>query len=102
MCSYCMFMYLSRANWHSSATLTEVFPCFFLCYKANARIYLAKTGHGLHSSKFFCFLYIFFVCKCVLYYCRREATQLQLTNISYHNISHTHTRIILKGGYCGT
>ena len=27
--SYCMFMYLPRANWHSSATLTEVFTCFF-------------------------------------------------------------------------
>jgi len=31
-------------------TLTEVFPCFFLSCKANARVYLAKTGHGLHSS----------------------------------------------------
>ena len=25
---YCMFTYLHRASWHSSATLTEVFPCF--------------------------------------------------------------------------
>ena len=33
-----------------SATLTEVFPCFFLSCKANARVYLAKTGHGAHSS----------------------------------------------------
>jgi len=23
------FMYLHRASWHSSATLTEVCPCFF-------------------------------------------------------------------------
>ena len=38
------------ANWHSPATLTEVFPCFFLSCKANARVYLAKTGHGPHSS----------------------------------------------------
>jgi len=33
----------------------------------------------------FCFIvlfYVLFVCKCVLYYCRRVATQLQLTNIS--------------------
>ena len=29
---------------------------------------------------------VLFVCKCVLYYCHRVATQLQLTNISYHGI----------------
>jgi hypothetical protein len=32
----------------------------------------------------FCFIVLFcvlFVCKCVLYYCHRVATQLQLTNI---------------------
>jgi hypothetical protein len=44
MYSYCMFMYLNRANWHSSATLTEVFPCFFLSCKANAKVKPAKDG----------------------------------------------------------
>ena len=34
---FCIF-YFHRANWHSSATLTEVFPCFFLSCKANARV----------------------------------------------------------------
>jgi len=36
--SYCMFTYLHRASWQSSATLTAVFPCFFLCCKANSRV----------------------------------------------------------------
>ena len=40
-----------RASWHSSATLTEGFPCFLLSCKANARAKLAKTGHGPHSSQ---------------------------------------------------
>jgi len=46
---FCMFRF-HRANWHSLTTLTEVFPCFFFSCKANARVYLAKTGHSPHSS----------------------------------------------------
>ena len=30
--------YFHRANWYSSAILTEVFPCSFLIFKANARV----------------------------------------------------------------
>jgi hypothetical protein len=103
---YCMAVCLCMTN------LTEVFPCFFLSCKTNARVMPAKTGHGPHSSKYFCcsmyclccsmhFLCcsmhfcvlcdvcfvtfpVLFVCICVLYYCHRVATQLQL-NISYHN-----------------
>ena len=34
--SCCMFMYIHRASLHPSATLTEVFPCFYGSCKANA------------------------------------------------------------------
>ena len=40
----------NRANWRSPTTLTKVFPCFFFSCKANARLYLAKMGHGPHAS----------------------------------------------------
>ena len=46
---FCIFCF-HRASWHSSATLTEVLLCFFISCKANARVYLAKTRHGPHSS----------------------------------------------------
>ena len=78
-------------------TLTEVFPCFFLSCKANARVKLAKTGHGPHSSTLVCIcvvrllLFVLFgrcvccsmYCLCVNVYCHRVTTQLQLINISY-------------------
>ena len=34
---FCIFCF-HRANWHSSATLTEGFPCFFPSCKANVGI----------------------------------------------------------------
>jgi len=75
MYSYCMFMYLHRASWHSTATLTEVFPCFSLSCKANSRVKPAKTGHGPHSSTIFVLFCVLFVlcrsvyCLCVNVYC---------------------------------
>ena len=68
-------MYLYCASWHSSATLTEVFPCFFLSCKANARVKPATMGHGPHSSKIFVLFHVLFVlcrsvyCLCVIVYC---------------------------------
>ena len=39
-CCVCSVLYIlfACANWHSSAILTEGFPCFFLSCKANARV----------------------------------------------------------------
>jgi len=53
-------------------TLTEVFPCFFLSCKANARVKLAKTGHGPHSSTLvvICVVPLLFVLFCELFVCK--------------------------------
>jgi hypothetical protein len=50
LCIFCFH----RANWYSSATLTVVFPYFFLSCKTNARVKLAKTEHCPHSSQINC------------------------------------------------
>jgi len=50
-------------------TLTEVFPCFFLSCKANARVKPAKTGHGPHSSKFLCYSMYFLCCSMYCLFC---------------------------------
>jgi len=86
-----MFMYLHRASRHYSTTLTEVFPCFLLSCKVNARVKSAKLVHGPQPSQIFVLFYILyvlfycvlFVCKGVLYYCHRLSTLLRLTNMPY-------------------
>jgi len=87
---FCHYFFVIFYRFLDAATLTGVFPCFFLSCKANARVNLAKTGHGPHSPKLLCCLCIVcFVSFCVLfgytyvlYYCHRVTTQLQLINIS--------------------
>jgi hypothetical protein len=68
-----------------SATLTEVFPCFFLSCKANARVTPSKmdTASTLPKCVVLCVVCfvsfcVLFVCKCVVNYCHRVATQLHL------------------------
>jgi len=74
---FCIFCF-HRANWHSSATPTEVFLCFFLSCKVNATVQLARQG----TARTLPTLIVLF---CVLYCCYRVSTQLQLTNISISN-----------------
>ena len=40
---FCTFRF-HRANWHSSATLAEGFPCFFLSCKAKAGYNSQRRG----------------------------------------------------------
>ena len=77
-------LYLIIFRKSEMTTLTEVFPCFLLSCKANARVTLAKTGHGPHPSKLvvICVVLLLFVlfqvliflccsmyCLCVNMYC---------------------------------
>jgi hypothetical protein len=77
-----------------AVTLTEVFPCFFLGCKAYARVKLAKTGHGSHSSSccvvlcIDCFVsfYVLFVYKCVLLPPGDNPIAVNIYIISYINV----------------
>ena len=70
-------MHVHRASWHSSATLTEGFPCFFLGCKANARVKSARSAlfQNFCVVLIFVLLYVLFVlcrsvyCVCVNVYC---------------------------------
>jgi len=61
---------VSNAQIHCSS----LYPYVFLSCKANARVKLAKMGHGPHCSTLvvicvgllFVLFYVLFVCKCVL------------------------------------
>ena len=107
MYSYCCLCILIVVYvFLDAATLTEVFPCFFLGCKANARVILTKTGHGPHSSKIVVLFYVLFVlycsvyCLCVNVYCHRVTTQLQITNISYHhNINLFHLPTLMHNSF---
>jgi hypothetical protein len=76
MYSYCSLSILIVVYvFLDAATPTEVFPCFFLGCKGNARVKLAKTGHGPHPYKIVVLFYVLFVlyrsmyCLCVNVYC---------------------------------
>jgi len=71
-------------------------PCFFLSCKANARVKLAKTGHGPHSSTLacICVVQLLFVLFCVLFVCKcvlppgDNPISVNKYIISYHIISY--------------
>ena len=108
---FCVFCF-HRANWHSSATLTEVSPCFSSAVRQTPMYNWQRPGTASTLPKLvvlfcvlfvsivlfcvlfvsillFCVLFVsivlfcvLFVCKCVLCYCHQVSTHLQTTNVS--------------------
>ena len=89
---WCVFCTLTEVF----LTLTEVYSCFFLSCKTNARVKLAKKGHGPHSSTLFviCVVLLLYLLFCVLFVCKcglplgDNPIALNKYIISYHIISY--------------
>ena len=87
--SYIQNVYSITQSPHSCKIIFVLFyVLLFLCCSMYC---LFCVVLGIVCFVSFCVL---FVCNCVLYYCHRVATQLQLTNISYHIIYHISYHII--------
>jgi hypothetical protein len=78
---FCIFCF-HRTNWQSSATLSEVFPCFSSVLRQMPVCNSQRRGTARTLPKLIVFFCVLFLCKCVLYYCHPVSAQLQLTNIS--------------------
>jgi hypothetical protein len=78
VCMFCMLLF-NFVNY--------VFLWLCLCILLLVYVFLLLCMFCSVYSVFIVLLCVLFVCKCVLYYCHRVSTQLQLTNmcISYHN-----------------
>jgi hypothetical protein len=86
----CVNVYWTTAtgiSGHFSTTLTEGFPCFFLSLRQMPGYNSQRRGKARISRIFknlfimyvpFSIFCVLFACKCVLYYCHRVSTQLQL------------------------
>jgi len=81
LCMFCFVYCFHRANWHTSAILTEIFLCFFLVRQMPG-YNLQRRGTARTLPKLIVLFCVLFMCKCLLHYCQWVSAQLQLTNTS--------------------
>jgi len=83
-----LLLWLFRLSYSSGSVLYYcIYGCVFCMLAFNFVNYVFLLLCMFRSG--YCFIVLFcvlFVCKCVLYYCHRVSTQLQLTNILYQII----------------
>jgi len=84
----CMFCSVYSVFIVPTGTLQLPWLRFFHAFSSIVRqmpgYYLQRRSMVRTLLKLIVLFYVLFVCKCVLYYCYRVSTQLQLTNISIY------------------
>jgi hypothetical protein len=99
--SSCQLALFGYPDWGFSVLFPQLLgKCQGKTRKDWARPALFQNFCAVLSIVCFVLFCALFVCKCVLYYCHRLATQLQLTNISYHVISYHIIISYFNDGLC--
>jgi hypothetical protein len=83
--SSCQLALFGYPDWEFSVLFPQLYgKCQVITRKYGARPPIFQNCCVALCIVCFVSFCVLFVCECVLYYCHRLATQLQLTNISYH------------------